>query len=569
VQSSETKVFDAVYWDPPEPYEWVHPTPTDHRSLRIYEAHVGMSSENPIVNSYDDFTDRILPKIHESGYNCVQLMAIMEHAYYGSFGYHVTNYFAISSRFGTPESLKRLVDTAHSYGMIVLMDLIHSHASSNVLDGLNQFDGTPHQYFHEGPRGRHSLWDSRCFNYSHWEVLRFLLSNLRWYTEEYRFDGFRFDGVTAMLYKHHGISYNFSGQYHEYFQDNLVDLDAQVYLMLANDLIHSLNPNAVTIGEDVSGMPALCRPIPEGGFGFDYRLNMSVPDKWIKLLKEVPDENWNMGDLVFTLTNRRFNEKCVAYSESHDQSIVGDKTFAQWLFDREIYTNMALNTHRTPVIDRGMALHKMIRLITITLGGEAYLNFIGNEFGHPEWVDFPREGNGYSHFRCRRQWSLRDNSQLRFFYLWEFDKAMLRLETQFPWLGSKEQYISMRHEKDKLIVFEQGELLWVFNFHPSRSFDNYRVGTKWPYEHAIVLDTDETRFNGLGRLEPARKAVFPIMMSGWSGRPNYIQIYIPSRCAIVLKPLITDEERRDYDLQPLFSEPIAEVEESKEVAEVS
>lgn len=568
IQNPDNKLFDAVYWSPPTPYEWIHPTPPAPKSLRIYEAHVGMSSVEAVVNSYDNFTDQVLPKILESGYNCVQLMAIMEHAYYGSFGYHVTNFFAISSRFGTPESLKRLIDTAHSLGMIVLMDLIHSHASCNVLDGLNQFDGTAHHYFHEGPRGRHTLWDSRCFNYSHWEVQRFLLSNLRWYLEEYHFDGFRFDGVTAMLYKHHGISYDFSGQYHEYFQDNLVDIDAQVYLMLANDLIHSINPNAITIGEDVSGMPALCRPVQEGGFGFDYRLNMSVPDKWIKLIKEVHDENWIMGDIVYTLTNRRFNEKCVAYVESHDQSIVGDKTQSMWLFDREIYSNMDIASHRTTVVDRGLALHKMIRLITMALGGEAYLNFMGNEFGHPEWVDFPREGNGYTHWMCRRQWNLRDNSNLRYFYLWEFDKAMHGLEVLYPWLSSKEQYITLKHEKDKVIIFEQGELLWVFNFNPTKSFEHYRVGTKWHYEHGIVLDTDETRFQGLGRLEPARTTAFPIMKSGWCGRPNYIQLYIPSRCAMVLKPLITDEERMGYGLDPLCAKgpEVTEVDQQAEEA---
>lgn len=196
------------------------------------------------------------------------------------------------------------------------------------------FDGTDHCYFHSLPKGQHSLWDSRLFNYGHWEVLRFLLSNLRWWIEEYRFDGFRFDGVTSMLYKHHGIGQGFSGGYHEYFGDQ-VDEEALVYLMLANKLVQLLEekavdsespppppslvlsnssthsdesfnlPRLVTIAEDVSGYPAMCRPVDEGGLGFNARLGMAIPDKWIKILKEVPDDHWDMGNIIHTLTNRR------------------------------------------------------------------------------------------------------------------------------------------------------------------------------------------------------------------------------------------------------------------------
>ncbi|CAG9332654.1 unnamed protein product [Blepharisma stoltei] len=548
VQDEASKGFDAVFWDPDEPYKWQHPRPETLRALKIYEAHIGMSSEHGIINTYNDFTENVLPKIVETGYNAIQLMAIMEHSYYGSFGYHVTNFFAVSSRYGTPDELKRLVDTAHSYGVYVFLDLIHSHASSNVLDGINRFDGSDHYYFHAGRKGRHELWDSRLFNYKNWETLRFLLSNLRWYIDEYHFDGFRFDGVTSMLYKHHGIRFSFSGDYHEYFNENMVDADAHTYIMLANDLIHKLNPNAITIAEDVSGMPTLGRPIPDGGFGFDYRLNMSVPDKWIKLLKEEKDDHWNMGDIVFTLTNRRWNEKCIAYAESHDQSIVGDNTIAMKLFGPEIYTNMSIETEYTLGIDRGIALHKLIRLITHAMGGEGYLNFMGNEFGHPEWVDFPREGNGWSYHYCRRQWHLRDDPHLYYHYLWEFDRAMNFLEEEVHWLTSDEQYYTV-HEKDKIITFERGSRLFVFNFHPTHSFEHYRIGTKWPYEHIIEMDTDERKFYGHGRLQHGHENPFPIMKTSWNGRPNYIQMYLPSRTGIVVKPLINDEERFKYGLK--------------------
>lgn len=196
-----------------------------HAGLRIYEAHVGMSSAEEKVNSYRDFADNVLPRIEALGYNCVQLMAIMEHAYYGSFGYHVTSFLAPSSRFGTPEDLKYLVDTAHGMGLLIIMDLVHSHAAKNVNDGINRFDGSDHQYFHAGARGNHDLWDSRLFDYSKLEVQRFLLSSARLFIEEFRFDGYRFDGVTSMMYLHHGLSVGFSGGYHEYFGDS-TDLSA-------------------------------------------------------------------------------------------------------------------------------------------------------------------------------------------------------------------------------------------------------------------------------------------------------------------------------------------------------
>jgi 1,4-alpha-glucan branching enzyme len=416
IQNKSNYLYDSVFWNPEEQYKWKFPQVKQPKNLRIYEAHVGMSSKEPKVSTYIEFADEVLPRIKTLGYTAIQLMAIMEHAYYGSYGYHVTNFFAISSRSGTPDDLKYLIDKAHSLELFVLIDVIHSHASANSMDGINLFDGTEYIYFHSGERGFHKLWESRLFNYNDWETLRFLLSNCAWYMDEYKFDGFRFDGVTSILYLNHGINYSFTGSYNEYFGENF-DIDGGVYLMLANELIHMKNPEAITISEDVSGMPTLCRPISEGGFGFDYRLNMSVPDKWIQVLKEQKDEQWNMGNFCFTLTNRRHNEKHVTYCESHDQSIVGDKTIAMWLFDKEIYENMSISKTPTIVIDRGMALHKMIRLLTFSLGGEAYLNFIGNEFGHPEWVDFPRQGNNFSYHYCRRRWDLCDDVTLRYRFL--------------------------------------------------------------------------------------------------------------------------------------------------------
>jgi len=476
----------------------------------------------------------VLPEIAKLGYNVIQLMAIMEHAYYASFGYQVTNFFAISSRFGTPEELKSLVDRAHELGLIVLLDVVHSHASKNVNDGLNQFDGTDHCYFHEGGKGYHPLWDSRLFNYGHWEVLRFLLSNCRWYVDEYHFDGFRFDGVTSMLYTHHGVAHPFVNGYDEYFNPDVVDNDAILYLTLANDMLHSLRPEpyqVVTIAEDVSGMATLCRPVEEGGIGFDFRLGMGIADKWIELLKSTTDEQWSMGNISWTLTNRRYKEATIGYCECHDQALVGDKTLAFWLMDKEMYTNMSILQTPSLITSRGIALHKMIRLVTYGLGGEGYLNFMGNEFGHPEWIDFPREGNHDSYHYARRRWDLAKDPLLRYHNLYNFDKAMHALEKEYHWLAVNQEYV-WNHDEDKMLSFERGGLVWIFNFHPTKSYEGYRLGVCHPGKYKIVLDTDAKEFGGHVRLDHS-STYFSQNISS-SGRNDSILVYIPSRVAIVL-----------------------------------
>ncbi|KAL0258690.1 atp2, beta subunit of the F1 sector of mitochondrial F1F0 ATP synthase [Diplodia seriata] len=530
---SVSPVYDARFWNPPKDQKYVfkNQRPKKPESLRIYEAHVGISSPEAKVATYKEFTTNVLPRIKHLGYNAIQLMAIMEHAYYASFGYQINSFFAASSRYGAPDDLKELIDTAHGMGITVLLDVVHSHASKNVLDGLNMFDGSDHLYFHEGAKGRHELWDSRLFNYGSHEVLRFLLSNLRFWMEEYNFDGFRFDGVTSMLYSHHGIGTGFSGGYHEYFGDG-VDEEGVVYLMIANEMLHRLYPTSITIAEDVSGMPGLCVALSLGGIGFDYRLAMAIPDLYIKWLKEKQDIDWDMNALTWTLTNRRHGEKTIAYAESHDQALVGDKSILMWLCDAQLYTNMSVLTELTPVIDRGLSLHKMIRLVTHGLGGEGYLNFEGNEFGHPEWLDFPREGNGNSFHYARRQFNLVDDELLRYRFLNEFDSKMQWTEEKYGWLHSPQAYISLKHDGDKVIVFERGGLLWIFNFHPSNSFTDYRVGVEQEGTYKIVINTDSKDFGGHGNVsEDTRFFTTPF---AWNDRKNFLQVYIPSKTAIVL-----------------------------------
>ncbi len=502
VQDPESKNFTGQVWLPGS-FDWKNDRSpfSPAEPLLIYECHVGMSSEKEVISTYQDFTREVLPRIKELGYNAVQLMAVMEHPYYGSFGYHVSNFFAPSSRFGTPEDLKNLVLTAHQMGITVIMDLVHSHTVKNVLEGLNEFDGSDHQYFLAGERGLHPQWDSMLFDYGKTEVLRFLLSNIRYWLDEFHFDGFRFDGVGSMMYFHHGNTPILDRN--QYFNEG-VEWDAITYLQLANTLVHSLKKNAVTIAEDVTGMPGLTYPVEGGGLGFDYRLGMGIPDYWIRLLQDQKDEDWNIHEMWQVLNDRLPYVKTVAYCESHDQALVGDKTIAFRLMDKDMYDHMSVDDNNL-VIDRGLALHKMIRLFTLALGGQAWLTFMGNEFGHPEWIDFPREGNNWSLYYARRQWSLADHPMLRYKFLLAFDKSMIRLAKGSGLL--REGYATQLNmdETNKTMVFEKGGLIFIFNFHPSASIPDYRFRVCQPGKYRLVLHSDAIIFGGHGRLDEGQE----------------------------------------------------------------
>jgi 1,4-alpha-glucan branching enzyme len=541
VQDEKTWIFSAQVWEPDQPYQWKIPAFTNpQRSPIIYEAHVGMATEEYKVGSYNEFTQNVIPCIAESGYNTIQLMAVQEHPYYGSFGYHVSSFFAPSSRFGTPDDLKRLIDTAHQYNLTVIMDLVHSHAVKNELEGLNKFDGTPYQYFHNGPRRNHPAWDSLCFNYGKNEVLHFLLSNCKYWLDEFHFDGFRFDGITSMLYLDHGLSKDFT-EYKMYFDGNQ-DEDAIVYLSLANKLIHEVKPDAITVAEEMSGMPGTATPLEEGGLGFDYRLAMGTPDYWIKLIKEKTDEKWDVGELFYELTRKRKDEKTIGYTESHDQALVGDKTIAFRLMDKEIYLNMQKDITNL-VVDRAMALHKMIRLITISTTGNGYLNFMGNEFGHPEWIDFPRQGNNWSYQFARRQWSLRDNHNLKFHYLSDFDKAMLQLISENAILQTPNIYLIHENKPYQVIAFKRRELLFVFNFSPSKSLNDYAIQTE-AGKYEIILNTDSIPFGGNGLVDE-KMTYFTTFIDKKHMINNYLKIYLPARTGLVFKKIPT---KSVYDL---------------------
>lgn len=531
--------FVAQVWLPAEPFTWTNPSPAlpAGEGPRIYEAHVGMAQEDGRVGTYEEFAQNVLPRIAALGYNAVQLMAVQEHPYYASFGYHVSSFFAPSSRFGTLEELKALIDRAHGFGLLVLLDLVHSHAVKNVLEGLNRFDGTPYQYFHDGPRGHHPAWDSLLFDYARYEVRRFLLSNVRYWLDEFRFDGFRFDGVTSMLYRDHGLGRTFA-TYDDYFGEN-VDADAVTYLQLANDLVHAVKDDSLSIAEDVSGMPGLARPTTETGLGFDYRLAMGVPDFWIRLLKEKRDEEWSLAEIWRTLLDRRWGEKHIGYAESHDQALVGDKTLSFRLMDAEMYWHMSGQSH-SAIVERGVALHKLIRLLTFSLAGEGYLNFMGNEFGHPDWVDFPREGNDFSFGHARRQWSLVDNPGLRYAGLNTFDAAMQQLDKAFHLLSDPFIEQLALHGNTHQLVYRRGPLVFAVNLDPARSYEGLRIPVPDPADYRVVLDTDEAVFAGPGRSAGAG-FVYPRQSEGMYGRAQSLLIYLPSRSAQVLAPVTTGE----------------------------
>ena len=526
IQNKSNNTFDAEVVDDRRAFPWTDQDFVGEDQLYIYEAHVGMAQEEGRIGTYREFATKVLPRIKKAGYNTVQLMAIMEHPYYGSFGYQVSNFFAASSWFGHPEDLKYLVNRAHKLGIRVLLDLVHSHAVKNTAEGINMFDGTVWQFFHDGEKGEHPAWGTKCFDYGKTGVLHFLLSNLKFWLEEYHFDGFRFDGVTSMLYHDHGLGTDFNSN-DKYFSMN-TNVDAIAYLQLANELIRQVKPNAITIAEDMSGMPGMCLPIEDGGIGFDYRLAMGLPDMWIKATK-TQDEFWDINKMWGDMCLRRPGENSVAYVESHDQALVGDKTMIFRLADANMYTDMEKTTHN-PIIDRAIALHKMIRLFTLAGGGEAYLNFMGNEFGHPEWIDFPREGNGWSFHYCRRQWSLKDNGLLKYQWLNDFDYDMVHLCKRHKIFRQGMANLMLMKAPEQMLCFARCDLFFVFNFHSSNSLEHILIPVYPDTKELVVkFSSDDEKYGGFSQVA---HMTYPI--KEFDG-VRYAELYIPARTAIVLR----------------------------------
>ncbi|MBP3672813.1 MAG: alpha amylase C-terminal domain-containing protein [Oscillospiraceae bacterium] len=540
VQDQQTITWSAAIHAPEHDFQWNDANFKPEKDLFIYECHIGMAQEEGRVSTYKQFEQYTLPRIKELGYNTIQIMAVMEHPYYGSFGYQVCNFFAASSKFGTPEDLKSLINTAHKMGIAVLLDVVHSHCAPNTREGLNEFDGTTYQFFHDGPKGDHAAWGTKCFNYGKHEVIHFLLSNLKFWMDEYHFDGFRFDGVTSMLYLDHGLGVAFTDN-SKYFSMN-TDTEAVTYLQLATELVREVNPNAILIAEDMSAMPGLCLPVKDGGIGFDYRLAMGLPDMWIRLLKEQSDEWWDFNQIYYELANRRPGEKVIGYVESHDQALVGDKTLMFRLCDAEMYWGMHKD-YESMTMDRAMSLHKMLRLITMSLGGEGYLTFMGNEFGHPEWIDFPREGNGWSYHYCRRQWSLADNPDLKYQYLNNFEKDMVSMAKEYKVLSGQDKQLLV-HNGDNVMAYKKGDATFIFNFDPSRCYDGYLIPMAEEGDYEVIMSTEDWCYGGHGRVY---HEVYTATKQP-DGRIGF-QVYLPNRSAMVLKKLPKAKEEKNEETE--------------------
>ena len=565
VQDPDTKIFSAEVYMPEHPYKFkIKKFRPDTKPLLIYECHIGMAQQEEGVGSYDEFREKTLPRIAADGYNAIQIMAIQEHPYYGSFGYHVSSFYAPSSRFGTPDDLKRLIDEAHKLGIAVIMDIVHSHAVKNEVEGLGRLDGSYDLYFYGDGRREHPAWDSLLFDYGKNTVLHFLLSNCKYWLEEYKFDGFRFDGVTSMLYYDHGLGKAF-GSYADYYDGNQ-DPNALTYLTLANILIHDVNPKAITIAEEMSGMPGLAAKFEDGGIGFDYRMAMGIPDYWIKMIKEKKDEDWHPTSIFWELTNRRADEKTISYCESHDQALVGDKTIIFRLIDQDMYWHMMVGDENFTV-NRGMALHKLIRLVTLATINGGYLNFMGNEFGHPEWIDFPREGNGWSYKYARRQWDLVDREDLKYRFLNNFDNAMVELVSGVYNFQSLPVDKLWEKDDDQVLAFRRGDLIFVFNWNPVQSFEGY--GFLAPAgEYEVVLDSDDSQFGGYDLIDDKVKHfTTPDPLYSPSGK-GWLKMYLPARTAQVLRLVKAAPLPKKAEAAPKEEEKPETVETAEEVVSV-
>ncbi|XP_047249302.1 1,4-alpha-glucan-branching enzyme 3, chloroplastic/amyloplastic isoform X3 [Capsicum annuum] len=508
IPDADGKQAVAVHWEPtPEyAYKWKHKQPVKPKSLRIYECHIGISGQEPKISSFNDFISKVLPHVKEAGYNAIQIIGVVEHKDYFTVGYRVTNFYAVSSRYGTPDDFKRLIDEAHGLGLLVFLEIVHSYAAADEMVGLSLFDGTNDCYFHTGKRGLHKFWGTRMFKYGDLDVLHFLLSNLNWWVEEYHVDGFHFHSLSSMLYTHNGFA-SFTGDMDEYC-NQYVDKDALLYLILANEVLHTLHPNVITIAEDATLYPGLCDQTSQGGLGFDYFANLSASEMWLALLENTPDHEWCM--------------------KNHNQSISGGCSFAEIL----IGNSLGKSSISQESLVRGCSLHKMIRLITCTIGGHAYLNFMGNEFGHPKRVEFPMSSNNFSFSLANRSWDLLENDV--HYQLFSFDKDMMDLDKNGRILSRGLANIHHVNDTTMVISYLRGPNLFVFNFHPVNSYERYTIGVEEAGEYQITLNTDEKKYGGRGLFGHDQNLQRTINRRA-DGKRICLEVPLPSRSAQVYK----------------------------------
>lgn len=516
----------ARVWDPPEPHRFLYPRPARAAFPRIYEAHVGIA--RPLLGkkpkqygTYEYFARKVLPRIAEGGYTAVQLMGIAEHPLYKSFGYQVSSYFAPSSRFGTPDEFKTLVDEAHRLGLAVYLDITHSHSCPNTEQGLARYD-TTNYFFHK----KKTQWATLSFDYGLEATRRFLLSNCRWWMEEFKVDGFRFDAVGNMIYTDHGLGDDFSHVGRCFYGaggTSRLDENGVLYLSLANTLVHELAPEAFTVAEEFSGAPGMSCAPEQGGLGFDRRFAMGIPDYWAKFIRG-EGSGTSMGMLWHEMTNRRWYDKTVSYTECHDQCINGDDAFIWRLIGDDMYEHMSMFSNSWKN-SRGVALHKLMRFVTLATAGQGWLNFMGNEFGHPEWID----DEAYAH----RQWHLAETGHLKYSKLDAFDRAMLGLVREHGGDFKKSPHFRFIHEEDRLLAFERGRLLFVFNFHETRPQSALNLMVT-PGKYTEILSSDELAYAGYGNLSVKRAAGGHFSDPSSGATEQRITLYLPPLTALAL-----------------------------------
>ncbi|KAH7682202.1 1,4-alpha-glucan branching enzyme protein [Dioscorea alata] len=260
-------------------------------------------------------------------------------------------------------------------------------------------------------------------------------------------------------------------------------------------MLHELHPDIITIAEDATFYPGLCESTTQGGLGFDYYVNLSVTDLWLWLLQDVPDQAWSMSKIVNVLVNSQSsNRRMLVYCENHNQSISGGRSFAEILFGNNNQNFIGLEDFEF----RGSSLHKMIRLISFSIGGSAYLNFMGNEFGHPNRVEFPMESNNYSFAFANRKWDLLKDKGLHM-GLFNFDKEMMKLD-------EKEQILSR-------------------NPSTVHHVDDSKM---------VILNTDDVSFGGRGVIQSDQN-LKKTCSKRTDGYRNSLELTLPSRSAQVYK----------------------------------